>query len=115
MNKKLHLDILPEGQAKLIAGLKDLAAMKLEAIAGRGSRKDFIDLYFLLNYFTINEIFLFHLHKYGEGLSNKYHLLKSLTYFEDAENEAMPLMIEPLDWENVKKQIIITVRKFYQG
>jgi predicted nucleotidyltransferase component of viral defense system len=98
-----------------IAGMKDLAAMKLEAIAGRGSRKDFIDFYFLLNQFTLDEIFSFHVQKYGEGLSNRYHLLKSLTYFADAENEAMPLMMEPLDWEKVKKHIITTVKKYYQG
>jgi predicted nucleotidyltransferase component of viral defense system len=95
-----------------LAGLKDIAAMKLEAIAGRGSKKDFIDLFFLLQQFTLEEIFSFHSRKYGVGLSNQYHHVKSLVYFADAESEAMPVMIRPLIWEEVKKQIISLTKHF---
>jgi predicted nucleotidyltransferase component of viral defense system len=95
-----------------LAGLKDLAAMKLEAIAGRGSKKDFIDLFFLLKQYTLEEIFSFHSQKYGIGLGNQYHHLKSLVYFTDAEDDAMPLMIVPLDWNSVKDQIITCVKHF---
>ena len=95
-----------------LAGLKDIAAMKLEAIAGRGSKKDFIDLFFLLKQFTLEEIFSFHTLKYGVGLSNQYHHLKSLVYFTDAELEAMPLMMQPLDWIEVKKNIISFAKRF---
>jgi hypothetical protein len=95
-----------------LAGLKDIAAMKLEAIAGRGSRKDFIDTFFLLKKFSLEEIFSFHNQKYGTGLSNQYHHLKSLVYFEDAETEAMPVLIDPLDWDIVKKQILACARDF---
>lgn len=95
-----------------LAGLKDIAAMKMEAIAGRGSKKDFVDIYFLLQQYTLNEIFDFHTIKYGKGLSNRYHHLKSLVYFKDADSEAMPLMINPLKWDDVKKQIITIVRQF---
>jgi hypothetical protein len=95
-----------------LAGLKDIAAMKLEAIAGRGSKKDFIDMFFLLKRYTLEEMFIFHTRKYGIGLSNQYHLLKSLVYFADAEAEAMPVMIKPLSWDNVKKQIISCSRRF---
>ncbi len=95
-----------------LAGLKDIAAMKLEAIAGRGSKKDFIDMFFLLKQYTIEEIFAFHALKYGTGLSNQYHLMKSLVYFVDAESEAMPVMVEPLRWNDVKSQIISCARQF---
>ncbi len=95
-----------------LAGLKDIAAMKLEAIAGRGSKKDFIDLFFLLKKFTLEEIFTFHTQKYGAGLGNQYHHLKSLVYFDDAETEAMPLMVKPLIWNDVKKQIIFLTKGF---
>lgn len=93
-----------------LAGLKDIAAMKLEAIAGRGNKKDFIDLYFLLKRFSLEEIFTFHAQKYGVGLNNQYHLLKSLVYYTDAESEAMPFMIRPLSWNDVKKHIISVTR-----
>ena len=95
-----------------MAGLKDIAAMKLEAIAGRGSKKDFIDLFFLLRIFTLDELFEFHAIKYGAGLSNQYHHLKSLVYFADAENEAMPVMKEKVTWEQVKKVIIQKTKQF---
>jgi predicted nucleotidyltransferase component of viral defense system len=95
-----------------LAGMKDIAAMKLEAIAGRGSKKDFIDLFFLLQQYTLEEIFSFHTQKYGVGLSNQYHHLKSLVYFTDAESEAMPVMIKPVEWEAVKKHITAVTRRF---
>ncbi len=98
-----------------IAGLKDIAAMKLEAIAGRGSKKDFIDMFFLLKQYTLKEIFSFHASKYGIGLSNQYHLLKSLVYFADAEAEAMPVMIVPIDWNDVKNKIISYTKRFQSG
>jgi len=95
-----------------LAGLKDIAAMKLETIAGRGSKKDFVDLFFLLQQYTLEDIFSFHTQKYGVGLSNQYHHLKSLVYFADAEAEAMPLMIKPLIWKDVKSQIISLSKRF---
>jgi hypothetical protein len=95
-----------------LESMKDIASMKLEAIAGRGSKKDFVDLYFLLNIFTLDEIFSFHKQKYDSGLSNQYHLLKSLVYFNDAEEEAMPVMLENVDWDMVKSRIISRVKGF---
>lgn len=95
-----------------LAGIKDIAAMKLEAIAGRGSKKDFIDIFFLLKQFSLEQIFSFHAHKYGVGLSNQYHHLKSLVYFIDADAEAMPLMTSPLNWDKVKAKIRSSASKF---
>jgi hypothetical protein len=95
-----------------LAGLKDIAAMKLEAIAGRGSKKDFVDMFFLLQQFSLEEIFSFHTQKYGIGLSNQYHLMKSLIYFADAGEEAMPIMIKTLEWEKVKQHIISVTNRF---
>lgn len=95
-----------------LAGMKDIAAMKLEAIAGRGSKKDFIDLFFILQQYNLEDIFSFHARKYGIGLSNQYHHLKSLVYFADAESEAMPAMIKSVSWNDVKTQIISLSKRF---
>ncbi len=95
-----------------LAGLKDIAAMKLEAIAGRGSKKDFFDIYFLLQQFSLEEIFSFHAQKYGIGLSNQYHHLKSLVYFADAEEEIMPVMLQPVKWPDVKSRILSVTKGF---
>jgi predicted nucleotidyltransferase component of viral defense system len=83
---------------------KDIAAMKLNAIAGRGSRKDFIDLYFLLQKYTLNEMISFYKEKYIDG--SEFLVLKSLTYFDDAEMEEMPVMFKNINWEEIKKSIL---------
>ena len=68
--------------------------MKLSAITNRGTKKDFIDYYFLLKKFSLNELIGFYLQKYTDA--QLFTALKSLTYFEDAENDPMPKMAEPL-------------------
>jgi hypothetical protein len=83
-----------------MASVKDIAAMKLNAIAGRGSRKDFVDLYFLLKKFELDEMMKFFIKKYQDG--SPFLVLKSLTWFEDAEKLQMPEMIKNVSWEEVK-------------
>ena len=90
-----------------IADVRDIALMKLIAISGRGSRKDFVDLHTILRGgLTLQECFNLLPKKYGAGRANEYHILKSLAYFQDAEGEPMPLMLEPFDWEECKAYFI---------
>jgi hypothetical protein len=82
-----------------LADPRDIALMKLAAISGRGSRKDFIDLYTILHSgLSLEKCFEWLPVKYGEGRVNAYHVLKSLSFFEDAEREPMPRMLDPFDW-----------------
>ena len=92
-----------------LAAIEDIAAMKLSAIIGRGSKKDFIDLYYILQQFDVAQLMSFYGQKFRDGSS--FLVLKSLVYFEDADNEAMPLMFEDLSWEEVK----ITIQKAHAG
>lgn len=93
-----------------VASMLDIAAMKLNAISGRGTKKDFVDLYFLLREFSLREMLEGYEAKYGKAISNSYHLLKSLTYFGDAERQPSPKMIIKVSWDEVKKAIVRTVR-----
>jgi len=88
---------------------KDIAAMKLNAIAGRGSKKDFIDLYFLLKEFSLREIMDFYNQKYHDG--SEFMALKSLAYFEDANLQPEPKMFKDFDWEKCKKHILEETKK----
>lgn len=88
-----------------LADERDIAAMKIDAISSRGSRKDFIDLYFLLKKYPLSEILSFFERKYSHIDYNRMHLLKSLSYFVDAENDASPKMLIPADWQTVKEAI----------
>ena len=86
-----------------VADVRDIALMKLAAISGRGSRKDFADMYFILrDKPTLEAYFDLLPRKYGAHRVNLYHILKSLTYFEDAETEPMPRMLVPFDWKACK-------------
>ncbi len=101
-----------EDQLRL-AGKKDIAAMKLAAITGRGSRKDFIDIYFLLKEFDLQEMVSFYNEKYQDG--SFFLVLKSLTYFDDAELEPQPYMLKKTDWERIKKTIIRSLDAFLKS
>jgi len=83
--------------------IEDVAAMKISAIAGRGRKRDFYDLYFLLQKFSLPELLDFYATKYGE--SSLFHALRSMTYFEDAEVDADPILFEPLNWKEVKRRV----------
>ena len=85
-----------------IAHVFDIACMKIVAISERGTKRDFIDLYFICKTNPLDEMFELFRKKYQLVKYNIIHILKSLVYFEDAENDPEPQMIEKVDWEEVK-------------
>lgn len=86
-----------------LAGIKDIAAMKVAAIIGRGTKKDFIDMNRLLQIFSLKEILDMYMQKYPDG--SLFIAMKSLAYFEDAESDPMPFMFDDTDWGVVKANI----------
>ena len=93
-----------------LASPKDIAAMKINAIEGRGSKKDFIDIYFLLQHFSLEEILDFYAKKYPNF--SIYRALMSLTYFVDAEKFEMPTIFVDFDWEQCKSFILSEVKEY---
>ena len=92
-----------------LASVNDIAAMKISAIINRGTKKDFIDIHFLLQKMSLNHILDLYDQKYPDG--SRFIAIKSLTYFEDAEDDPMPFMFNDITWDNVKASIITEVRK----
>lgn len=90
----------------------DIACMKLQAISSRGSKKDFIDLYFLLKKYSLGEMLDYFDKKYAKVKYNHLHLLKSLVFFDDAESEPMPIMLTAISWNEVKEKISQAVKKY---
>lgn len=111
---KLLFPLVAIAKVKL-ADERDIAAMKIDAISARGGKKDFIDIFFLLKKYSLEEIIGFFEKKYSEINYNKLHLLKSLVYFADADNEPMPTMIRTIDWEKVKQDIQIKVNAWLKS
>jgi len=99
-----------EEKAIRLATIDDIAAMKLEAINNRGSKKDFIDLAFLLDRHPLEEILALYHAKYPRG--SEYMVLRSLVYFDDAEDDPMPVMLKPMTWEGVKEKIMREVQLY---
>ncbi|MBQ0154329.1 MAG: nucleotidyl transferase AbiEii/AbiGii toxin family protein [Bacteroidales bacterium] len=95
-----------------LASAKDIAAMKINAIIGRGTRKDFVDLYVLLQHWSLKEIMTFYHTKYPDY--SEYRALLSLTYFDDADQQSMPIMFIPDKWEDMKLTIIDNVKQYQQ-
>ena len=94
-----------------LAGLKDIAAMKLSAVANRGRKKDFIDVARLLDVFSLDQMLSFYKEKFS--VSELSFPLRGLMYFDDAEEDPMPEMLDGnLTWENVKKTVIAATREY---
>ena len=95
-----------------LADERDIAAMKFSAVSSRGGKKDFLDIYFLLQKYELGELFNFFEKKYKNIKYNKLHILKSLTYFDEAETDPMPIMLHEANWETIKKALQEKIKEF---
>ena len=96
----------------VLADPRDIAVMKLVAIGSRGSRKDFVDLFFYLQAGGSLEAMLELTRRRFEKIDfNEYHLLKSLVFFDDAEAEPMPRMLREVSWQAIKETITAEVQR----
>jgi predicted nucleotidyltransferase component of viral defense system len=76
-----------------VADFRDIAAMKLVALSQRGTKKDFVDLFFLLREkLTVEDLRTLVERKFTGVRYNWTHIIRSLGYFEEAENDPAPLM-----------------------
>lgn len=99
-----------------VADLRDIAAMKIAALSDRGSRKDFIDLYFICKArLSLRETLTLYDRKYGCLKANLIHVYKSLTYFDVAEEQEMPVMLKSFRWDGLKVFFEREVRKLMHG
>lgn len=86
-----------------LASPKDIAAMKVNAVIGRGTKKDFIDIFFLLQHYSFSDLLKLYLQKYPDG--SEYRALLSMAYFGDADQQPMPYMFDDVGWETIKQTI----------
>lgn len=115
---KIDMVLLPYGYLKPIeivddirlVSVEDIAAMKLSAIARRGVKKDFWDIFELLSKFSIKEMISFYKEKYRSR--DIFHLLRSLVYFADAETQKDPDPIKKITWLQIKQKLQEEVEKY---
>ena len=96
-----------------VASRAVLAAMKLSAVAQRGAKKDFVDVYALARRAkSLDQMLQSYRQKFATTDIN--HLLRSLAYFDDADRERLPRMLWKVNWRTVKETIRCWVRKTAQ-
>ncbi len=86
-----------------LASIEEIGAMKLAAIISRGTRKDMVDLYFILQHVSLDALFQVAAVKYARVRSFPVSALRALSYFDDAEALPMPQMIARIPWPKMKK------------
>jgi len=74
--------------------------MKLNAITNRGSKKDFFDLAALLGRFPLSGMLDDYCQKYG--VTHRFMVIRSLVWFDDAEDDPNPVSLDGTSWESVK-------------
>ncbi|MCD5390424.1 nucleotidyl transferase AbiEii/AbiGii toxin family protein [candidate division NPL-UPA2 bacterium] len=98
-----------------VADIRDIAAMKIDAVATRGRKRDFIDLYFMCKSgYELTELLDFYDKRYGKLASNLIHINKSLVFFNDAEPDEMPRLLKEVKWEEVKRCFECEVKKLFR-
>lgn len=92
-----------------MADIRDIAPMKLDAVTKRGSKKDFFDMYYLFERFSPSQILEWYNQMFKHSTS--FHVIRSLTYFDDAEQTETPVVFDKkVTWAEVKKRMVQVVR-----
>jgi len=86
------------------ASLPEIVALKLNAIAGRGAKKDFWDLHELLNHYSFDQMFSFYHERYPQN--SNMMILKSIPYFVEADKDFDPYSFKEITWKKIKKDIL---------
>ena len=92
-----------------VAAPRDIACMKLDAIANRGSRRDLVDLCLVAKTYGLREICDWFATKCASVSYSRTHPFKALAYFQDTEQGPMPDMLAPLEWTDVKQHFLFQV------
>lgn len=107
---KLLKPLLNEEYLK-IASVLDIGCMKLSAIVGRATKKDYVDLYVIIKKFPLNELLTAVEQKFSELDANL--ALKSLTYFIDVQDESIKFRNNfEVSWNKVKRSLLMAAKSF---
>jgi len=97
-----------------VASLVDIGCMKIDAISSRGTKRDFVDLYFIHKSLGLDlkAMFGYFERKYGPDGFNRHHVLKSLVYFADAESDPEPNMLADYSWNAIMRFFVENIKSF---
>lgn len=90
---------------------EEIGAMKFETITGRKEKKDFFDIAFLLQEFSLKQLISVFKIKYP--FMDKMMVIESLTAADLADNSFDPLLLKKMDWSGAKNKIFGAIENFY--
>lgn len=105
------LDAVDHVAQVAVASLRDLGLMKLDALIGRGSRKDFIDLFHIVQQIPLDELLDQSAHKYPYARDFPLLAVESLVRFENADRDFQPEMLVPSDWPDLRRFFVAEARR----
>ena len=94
-----------------VAGIVDIGLMKMDAIAGRGMRRDFYDLYFIASQVSLDELFAWSSKKYPTSHGFEMRVLVALVDFDVADQQEEPTLLLPAEWSEVKAFFVTEARR----
>lgn len=86
-----------------IASVEEIGAMKLAAIIDRGTRKDMVDLYYILQQVSLETLFQVAAVKYARVRTFAISATRALAYFDDAEAQPMVRMLDKTPWAKMRQ------------
>lgn len=96
-----------------VAGMTDIASMKILAMAQRGAKRDFVDLFFILRDLPFAKVAENMIMRFGKDRINPVVIGKALVYFSDAEADPEPVYLgRRTDWKIIKKFFLDRVQQF---
>jgi predicted nucleotidyltransferase component of viral defense system len=98
-----------------LASIEDIALMKLDAMLSRAARKDFYDLYFICQIIDLRQLFDKSLKKFPSVRDFEAQTTKRLVYFENAENESEPTLLDNVSWKIVKEYFVTQAKEIEQS
>jgi predicted nucleotidyltransferase component of viral defense system len=98
-----------------LAGMVDIGLMKLDALISRGSRKDFYDLYFILQQMPLTELLTLGRTKYPYARDFELMAVESLVLFDNADRDLQPQLLTDVTWDQVKRFFVTEAQSLSQG
>ncbi len=95
------------------ASIEEIIALKLNAIANRGAKKDFWDIHELLQHYSLKQMMEFYYKRYPGN--SPMMVLKSITYFEQADEDEDPRCFRSRKWETIKKEIVKKTNLYFKN
>lgn len=97
-----------------LASIEDIALMKLDALLSRAARKDFYDLYFICQRIPLKQLFHLAPRKYPSVRDFEVQVVKRLVFFENAEDESDPPLLNAIPWQKVKEYFVLQAKEIGQ-